>query len=60
MITNIFVHYNSDVIKLQITPKLFYVPVKFIPNELQANKIVQFYMHEVHPKCILKLRKTKF
>jgi len=55
-----FVHYNSDVIKLQITPKLFYVPVKFIPNELQANKIVQFYMHEVHPKCILKLRKTKF
>ena len=55
-----FVHYNSDVIKLQITPKLFYVPVKFIPNELKGDKIVQFYMHEVHPKCVLKLRKTKF
>jgi hypothetical protein len=55
-----FVHYNSDVIKLQITPKLFYVPVKFIPNELEKdNKVVEFYMHEVHPKCILKLRKTK-
>jgi len=54
------VHYNSDVIKLQITPKLFYVPVKFIPNELKENKIVQFYMHQVHPKCILKLRKMKF
>jgi hypothetical protein len=56
-----FVHYNSDVVKLQINPKLFYVPVKFIPNELEkANKIVHFYMHEVHPKCILKLRKMKF
>lgn len=57
---NYLVHYNSDVIKLQITPKLFYVPVKFIPNELEENKIVEFYMHGVHPKCILKLRKMKF
>ena len=57
---NYLVHYNSDVIKLQITPKLFYVPVKFIPHELEENKIVQFYMHGVHPKCILKLRKMKF
>lgn len=54
------VHYNSDVIKLQITPKLFYVPVKFIPHELEENKIVEFYMHGVHPKCILKLRRMKF
>lgn len=57
---NYLVHYNSDVIKLQITPKLFYVPVKFIPNELEENKIVEFYMHGVHPKCILKLRRMKF
>jgi hypothetical protein len=54
---NYLVHYNSDVIKLQITPKLFYVPVKFIPNELEENEIVEFYMHQVHPKCILKLRR---
>ena len=57
---NYLVHYNSDVIKLQITPKLFYVPVKFVPHELEENKIVEFYMHGVHPKCILKLRKMKF
>lgn len=57
---NYLVHYNSDVIKLQITPKLFYVPVKFTPNELEENKIVEFYMHGVHPKCILKLRRMKF
>lgn len=57
---NYLVHYNSNVIKLQITPKLFYVPVKFIPNELEENKIVEFYMHDVHPKCILKLRRMKF
>jgi hypothetical protein len=37
------------------------VPVKFIPHELEKeNKIVEFYMHQVHPKCILKLRKMKF
>ncbi len=57
---NYLVHYNSNVIKLQITPKLFYVPVRFIPNELEENKIVEFYMHDVHPKCILKLRRMKF
>lgn len=57
---NYLVHYNSDVIKLQITPKLFYVPVRFIPNEFEENKIVEFYMHGVHPKCILKLRRMKF
>ena len=57
---NYFVHYNSNVIKLQINPKLFYVPVKFIPNELEENKIAEFYMNDVHPKCILKLRKMKF
>lgn len=55
-----FVHYNSDVIKLQITPRLFYVPVKFVPNDLGENKVAEFYMHEVHPKCILKLRRMKF
>ena len=57
---NYFVHYNSDVIKLQITPKLFYVPVKFVPAEPEDNKIAEFYMHGVHPKCILKLRRRKF
>lgn len=57
---NYLVYYNSDVIKLQITPKLFYVPVKFIPNEMEENKIAEFYMHQVHPKCILKLRRMKF
>ena len=57
---NYLVHYNSNVIKLQINPKLFYVPVRFIPNELEENKIVEFYMYEVHPKCILKLRRMKF
>jgi hypothetical protein len=54
------VHYESDVMKLQINPRLFVVPVSFTNQKLdEKSKVAHLELFNVNPRVVILLRRPR-